>query len=182
MRGDREKFLNVGMNDYISKPVSPQVLAETLNNWLPQDTSARIDQMPAKAQIHAPDDSDHLASATAEITVVPVYDKPGMMARIGNDEDLASDLIKGFLDDIPKQILALRGYLETGDASSAERQAHTIKGASATLGGEALRAVAYEMEKAGSAGALEAAKAHLPELETQFYRLKEAMTEFVNDK
>lgn len=105
-----------------------------------------------------------------------------MMARLSDDEDLARTLIGYFLDDIPKQILALRGYLETGDAKSAERQAHTIKGASANLGGEALCAVAFEMEIAGKAGKLKDAAARLSELETQFARLKEAMNEFVNGK
>ena len=38
MQGDREKFLNVGMNDYVSKPVEPQALADVLDKWLPQDT------------------------------------------------------------------------------------------------------------------------------------------------
>ena len=113
---------------------------------------------------------------------MPVFDQAGMMARLSDDEDVARMLIECFLDDIPKQILALRGYLEKGDAKSAERQAHTIKGASANLGGEALRAVAFEMEIAGKAGELEVATARLPELETQFARLKEAMNEFVKSK
>ena len=109
---------------------------------------------------------------------MPVFDKAGMMARLMDDEDLARTVVEGFLEDIPKQIEALKGYLEAGDAARAERQAHTIKGASANVGGEALRAVAFEMEKAGKTGDLEAVTARLPELETQFARLKEAMSEF----
>jgi len=100
------------------------------------------------------------------------------MARLMDDEDLARTVIEAFLDDVPKQIEALRGYLETGDATSAERQAHTIKGASANLGGEALRAVAFEMEKTLKAGNLEYVAARMAELENQFTRLKGAMNEF----
>ena len=97
-----------------------------------------------------------------------------MMARLMDDEDLARKVIEGFLDDIPKQIEVLKGCLEAGDAARAERQAHTIKGASANVGGEALRAVAFEMEKAAKAGDLEAVTARLPELENQFARLRKS--------
>ena len=75
-----------------------------------------------------------------------------------NDEDLARVVTESFLDDIPRQIEALRGYLDAWDAPGAERQAHTIKGASANVGGEALRALAFEMEKAGKAGDLGSAE------------------------
>lgn len=105
-----------------------------------------------------------------------IFDRAGMMARIMDDEDLARTVIEAFLDDVPKQIEALRGYLEAGDAPGVERQAHTIKGASANVGGERLHAVAFEMEKAGKAGDLSAGKARMADLEAQFDRLKEAMT------
>ena len=169
MQGDREKFLNAGMNDYVSKPISAQALADALDKWLPQDTAAGKER-PAVGRVPSRGEN------------VPVFDKPGMMARLSDDEDVARMLIECFLDDIPKQILALRGYLEKDDVKSAERQAHTIKGASASMGGEAMRAVANEMEIAGKAGEREVITAHLPELETQFARLKEAMNNYVNGK
>jgi PAS domain S-box-containing protein len=183
MQGDRERCLETGMNDYVTKPVDPHVLAEALEKWLPQDAAASKDQSPSKAQVHAPGESDRRGSGKAERRApapageadAPVFDKTGMMARMMDDEDLARTVIEAFLGDVPKQIEALRGYLEMGDATSAERQAHTIKGASANLGGEALRAAAFEMEKAAKAGNLEYVTAHLPELEAQFDTLKEAM-------
>jgi HPt (histidine-containing phosphotransfer) domain-containing protein len=106
---------------------------------------------------------------------VPIFDRAGMMARLMDDEDLARTVVAAFLQDLPRQIEVLRSYLEVGDASGAERQAHTMKGASATMGGERLRAVAAEMERAGQAGELEAITARLPDLQAQFARLKEAM-------
>ncbi len=69
-----------------------------------------------------------------------------MLARLMDDEDLAHTVIQGFIQDIPLES-ALRGYLVTEDGEKAQRQAHTIKGASANVGGEALRAAAFEMEK-----------------------------------
>jgi HPt (histidine-containing phosphotransfer) domain-containing protein len=94
---------------------------------------------------------------------------------MGNEE-LARTILDVFLEDIPGQIQALREFLDAGNVLGAERQAHTLKGAAANVGGEALRAVAFEMEMAGHARDLVAAKAGMTGLEAQFDRLKEAIT------
>ena len=153
MQGDREICLKAGMNDYIAKPVSPLALAEVLEKWLPKEKKAAAEQ-------------------AAE---VPVFDKAGMTARLMNDEVLARRVGAGFLEDLPRRISALKGSLAAGDVRGSELQAHTVKAAAANVGGERLRAVALEMEKAARAGDLDAVKALMSELETQFDRLKEAM-------
>ncbi|MFH0729996.1 MAG: Hpt domain-containing protein [Pseudomonadota bacterium] len=89
---------------------------------------------------------------------------------------MASWKAEGFMEDIPRQIAALKGYLKAADASGAERQAHTIKGASANVGGDALAAVAFKMEIAGKAGDLGAVKARMAEMEAQFDRLTQSIT------
>jgi HPt (histidine-containing phosphotransfer) domain-containing protein len=61
-------------------------------------------------------------------------------------------IIASIFEDIPLQIQALLGCVEKSDAVSAERQAHTIKGAGAKIGDEALRSVTYGMEKNGKSG------------------------------
>ena len=114
--------------------------------------------------------------------MAPVFDRAGMMARLMDDEDLAQTVIDGFLKDIPKQIEALRSYLEAGDTAAALRQAHTIKGASANVGGEARRAAAIAMENAGRVGDVEAVKARLLDIESQFGRLREAMNAFAAEQ
>ena len=105
----------------------------------------------------------------------PVFDKAGMMTRVMDDADLAGAIVAAFLEDIPQQIAALRSFLEAGDATGAERQAHTIKGASAAVGGERLRAVAVAMEQAGRSGDLAAITARLADLDRQFEALRAAM-------
>jgi len=112
----------------------------------------------------------------------PVFDRAGMLERLMDDEGLARVIIESFLKDIPKRIESLKACLKTGDAPGLELSAHTIKGASANVGGEALREVAFEMEKAGKAGNLALVEGLLPEMETQFARLREAMKEFADGK
>jgi CheY-like chemotaxis protein/HPt (histidine-containing phosphotransfer) domain-containing protein len=165
MQGDRERCMEAGMNDYITKPVSPQALAEVLDKWLPKEEKIATFKIEPGEQ-----------SPPSFKSQIPVFDKAGMMARLMDDEDLAQMVVEGFLKDIPLQIAALKGYLESGDAAGAERQAHTIKGASANVGGERLLEVAFEMEKSAKAGDLSTVAGHMAELELQFNRLNQAMT------
>ncbi len=171
MQGDRELCIGAGMNDYITKPISPQALAEVLDKWLPKENDDRRARMMNKEE-PATDDS-HSSFIAYHSSLI--FDWAGLMARLIDDENLARMVVEGFLEDIPKQIAAMKGYLETGDVTGIERQAHTIKGASANVGGERLRKVAFEMEKAAKAGDLYAAERHIHELEAQFDQLSQAM-------
>jgi CheY-like chemotaxis protein/HPt (histidine-containing phosphotransfer) domain-containing protein len=161
MQGDKEKCLQAGMNDYVSKPVNPKTLSDTLKKWL---GTTEPKPSPEKGRIEEAIDQG-----------VPVFDRKGYMERLLDDIELAHSIMEEFLKDIPSQIRTLETLLESGDRNGVERQAHTIKGTSANVGGEQLRAVAAAMEKAAKAGDLHSVKAQIPEMETQFARLREAM-------
>jgi PAS domain S-box-containing protein len=163
LQGDRERFLAAGMNDYVSKPIDPRALVEALNRWLPGDAGARL----------ASDQTMKMPSP--EKAELKVFDKVALLQRLMNDDELARIVIAGFLKDIPYQIQSLKDYLEAGDITSSERQAHTIKGAAANVGGEALRATALEFEKNVKSSDLDVLRKLIGELELQFNRLKEEL-------
>ncbi len=166
MQGYRDKCLQAGMNDYVSKPVSPHALAEVLEKWLPKDSAAVMRESGSKSpQVK---ESDAVSSPM-------IWDRAAIIERLMGDEELVGAIIEGFIVDIPRHMEALRAHLEAGNAPGAEHQAHTIKGAAANVSGEALRVVALEMEKAARAGDLAGMKALLPALEAAFETLKLTM-------
>ena len=164
MQGDRERCIEAGMNDYVSKPVSPQALSEVLARWLPKKD--------VESGLNAEETPPPVLHPSSPV----VFDRAGMLKRLMNDEDLARVVTESFLDDIPRQIEALRRCLEAWDAPGSERQAHTLRGASSNVGGEARRALAFEMEKASKAGDLGSVRARMDDLEFGFAQLQEAMT------
>jgi PAS domain S-box-containing protein len=170
MKGDREKCIASGMDDYLPKPVQPKELAEMVARWLgkarrkKEKTGTRsAKSRNGKNGMNPPGDK--------------VFNLSEMMERIMGDEELAREIIGAFLHDIPGQILALQSYLESGEAAAVQRQAHSIKGASANASCSSLREAAYEVEKAGKANDLARAAEILPRLQQEFDILKDALTQ-----
>jgi CheY-like chemotaxis protein/HPt (histidine-containing phosphotransfer) domain-containing protein len=170
MQGDRERCLEAGMDGYITKPITPAVLSRTIDEWLPKmEKGRKVGESPATiAHVHAAG-----AIQTGD-EGTPIFLETALLDRLG-DREMARVVALSFLGDIPKQIEALRGFLEVMDAKATERQAHSIKGASAAVGGEVLMTLASELEKASKTNDLVTVNANLAKLEREFERLKKAM-------
>ena len=164
MSDDRDRCLSEGMNDYLAKPVELGPLQNVLDKWL---------QVPG-----APDTSQTPKQLTGEPPKA-IFDADALLGRLMGDRQLASRVIKGFLDDAPAQLNNLGTRLGEADAPGVRSQAHQIRGAAATVAAEGLRAIAMAIEREGSAGQLDRCRYLLPRAVEEFERFRDALAGWV---
>ena len=159
----REKCLAAVMDDYVSKPIVPRALAEIGEKWQPGPGSGA--SPPDEAVVAGPEADD------------AVFDRAVLIERLLGDEDLAGEILDDYLERTPSMIVALKEALGDGDRAATERQAHSMKGASASIGAGALHAIASRIEQAGRAGNLDEAGSLISKLEKEFVNLKEVIAD-----
>ena len=108
----------------------------------------------------------------------PVFDLSGVLERMMGDRELAWIVIEAFLLDAPGQIQQLQAFLGSGDVDGSTRQAHSIKGAAATVGAERLRKTAFDMEKAANAKNLHTVEEAMEGLQAQFVEFEAVVKMF----
>lgn len=86
---------------------------------------------------------------------------------MGADE-LATDILTGFVDEASGHLVALSLAVEDGDSQAVQHLAHTMKGAAEIVGALALSEVSGRLEAAGRAGDLSAAGPLLREVDDRF--------------
>jgi len=170
MTGDREKCLEAGMDDYVTKPISPASLMEVLGRWLQEKRSPSRKEISQELEI-TPRETD------TEDPKPPIWNNEDLLDRLSGDEESVREVVSDFLEDTPQEIAALEAALASGEMVGAEKHVHSIKGTAACIGAEALQAVALGIERAARGGNPNALSESLPDLKREFARLKKALEE-----
>ena len=127
LAGEANAALAVGMDEYLTKPVLLQVLADALKRWLPPPSVAP----PAPPQ-------------AVDIGV--------LQQLVGDDAGVLHDLLADYLASVHEQAPALRAAVTAGDTLGAQAIAHRLKSSSRSVGALALGERCAELESAGEAG------------------------------
>jgi two-component system, sensor histidine kinase and response regulator len=88
------------------------------------------------------------------------------------EPDILEELMVLFLADVPPQLVALREAVQSGDARSIERIAHTLKGSSGNIGAVRMEAICTELEEMGRSEDLRTVPARISRLEEEFGRVR----------
>ncbi|HSA54339.1 MAG TPA: Hpt domain-containing protein, partial [Gemmatimonadaceae bacterium] len=155
LRGDRERCLEAGMDDYLPKPID-------------------IDQLTVAVERVG-------AGGVAETTsgpaapAVETFDETAALRYTGGDRRLLRRALGLFQSDYPASLRRMKRAIARGDGEALRQSAHALKGAAATVGGGAVRQSAAALEKAAHDGDFERAHVEYGRLQEEIRRLEEAL-------
>lgn len=138
--GDRQRCLDVGMNDHVGKPINPETLLQIVSQWLPVHLTERV-KLPAFEQ--------RILARVGDLPPeIPGLDISLGLRRIAGDQRLYWNLLDRFVETQAETATAIRHALDHHDLSLAKRLAHNVKGAAGNLGATGVETAAHAMEKA----------------------------------
>ena len=149
MKGDREKCLKFGMDDYVSKPMKAEELYGAI---------ARV--------------MGHLKRTEEKESLSSSVDLSKAMEAVDGDKELLKELVGDFLSEYPAQLDELQGFIEKSDFKQIEQKAHSFKGAVGNFGVKKAYELAHELEILGKESRLEGAPDLFRKLEEQMNQVK----------
>ncbi len=105
----------------------------------------------------------------------PAFDREGMMAKLGGDAGLLSEVVSLFVEETPGMLADVREAVAGKDPSRVRFAAHALRGALLSVSAEPAAAVANRLEQLGAQGDLANAEQELSELEAELHRLTEEL-------
>jgi CheY-like chemotaxis protein len=138
MKGDRQRCLDAGMDDYISKPIDVDDLFEKIEQW---GHSQAMDSLEITTENHPTSQNETDFSAPVQIGKA--------LERASGDREFLTELYQHFITEMDDRIQKFQKYIDLGEAETLADEAHSLKGAASNLSAGRLADVAYQLEQLG---------------------------------
>jgi signal transduction histidine kinase/CheY-like chemotaxis protein/HPt (histidine-containing phosphotransfer) domain-containing protein len=170
VRGDREKCLGAGMDDYLSKPYTLNQLEQVLSTWLPMKLSTKksnpnFEDLPPQIspQEHLqPNESSSALDTVVLETIRSMDDNGSSFLRLLADKFKESAVI---------QLEEMQAALPGKSGETIRKAAHSLKSSSANIGALELSAYCKQMEELGRSGNLAKAQKKMLQIQTEYQRV-----------
>jgi PAS domain S-box-containing protein len=157
MTGDRDKCMQAGMDDYVTKPVRAQELY------------AAIDRIAERIATQSP---------TANPDTTDAIDWSAALEYVAGDEQMLRDLVRIFLAEAPRWLLELRQAIAANQMTDVKRTAHNLKGSVRLFGSKSAFDSAFLLEQMSRSGNLSEAAGALAALEQTIERILPMLRQF----
>jgi signal transduction histidine kinase/DNA-binding NarL/FixJ family response regulator len=150
IKGDRERCLEAGMNDYVTKPIDMRILRGVLARWAGGGTPSRLADLP----LFSPGDLD---------------------TRFGGDTELQQVALGTFQQATPPLLAKLRAALSSGNRQAFGLLAHSAKGGGLMVSAERYAAIAAALEERAAKGTTQDLEKLLDDLDRAFEEFVEVI-------
>ena len=137
LKGDQERCMAAGMDDYLTKPINRQRLSAALTRWITSQKPVQTEQNK-----HANPENKRTNSSLEQKTL--------NILREDLEEDDFIHIIKVYLDNLPSKVVAIRAAIEAQDPERLAHTAHTMKSSSRQLGALTLGDLCETLERAAN--------------------------------
>ena len=171
MKGDRERMLEAGMDDYMAKPVQPDDLYRLMERW----TGHRSAPRAAGGDGGDASNADAPPTEDDDMPQPEIFDRERALEQVGGDPELLAELAHRFFGEADDWIDTLGRALDGGEPDQVESTAHTLKGAADTIGSVEVTQLARRLEEAGRQQQLQRGEELLAQLPDALERLQQAI-------
>ena len=158
IKGDRERCLDAGMDEYVSKPIDSDKLFNAIEKLTAEPDA------PGTAKDHA-----------------PLMDKDMLLKAFDGDREFLTDVVKVFLSDYPNLLENIRLASAENNSDALMRAAHSLKGMLKNFQADSAAEVAFELEQKGKQADFDGVTEAIEKLAGQVVELDRALQNLIAD-